>query len=657
MLNQNLELSGSYLVIDANLAYFDPVNRRLGINTTSPQYALDSSGNARIANLTILGNTITSNTGKIGLGSVSNITITGGSPNYILYTDGAGNLAFGNLNVLSGLEGFTGNNIILGSNTQPSLTSNAIALSTSTSVTDAIAELNYVLGKLVPPPPPTFPGANTLSISTSTTSGLMANFTQTDNSGWGNLSIAGGTLLNAVRVATYATSTNISAVGPGNNGTVTVYLNGTAAGANILVGGVNSTNSNLTISNNQDYHNVVSTVTGGFWYSFNASASGSSIPAGWNRVYITDTAGGPTNNATWYYDSSAPGTPTFTATNMVLSSNVVSYSSTVPHFTSAAGFTLTGNVNKLSGDMYPNSSTLVSTAVGGAFQAPVTVSYASAGVTTPLVRNLYVSSGSATFTTTANITTAGFGSATALVGPQLSVNNSYATGSQTYAPGVIVLYKNGTSTQIEETSLTIASIGTGSGNPYRIANPDAGTPTDTPAYTGSEAAFNSTTGPFYVTDATVVAAKLQYDVTNYSTGYLPVGPNLSSRGATAQYFTFKFVRGAVSKFNIAYTGAIAGLWVALPGSVIDGTSTLNGWLTLATPYAGSGIPGATGSGNGSNGCSFGGSATLNNPGTYSVTANFGTVSSSSTATNEIYVRVKLVSNQTLTALSIAAATN
>ena len=109
-----------------------------------------------------------------------------------------------------------------------------------------------------------------------------------------------------------------------------------------------------------------------------------------------------------------------------------------------------------------------------------------------------------------------------------------------------------------------------------------------------------------------------------------------------------------------YTGTIAGLWVSLPGSTIDSTSSLSGWLDMSTAYSGAGIPGAnTGAGgNGSNGCALGGVAVLNSAQTAkSVTATFGTVSSSSTATNEIYVRIKFTSGQTLTALSIVAATH
>ena len=100
------------------------------------------------------------------------------------------------------------------------------------------------------------------------------------------------------------------------------------------------------------------------------------------------------------------------------------------------------------------------------------------------------------------------------------------------------------------------------------------------------------------------------------------------------------------------------MWVALPGSTIDSTSTLNGWLDMSAAYGGSGVPGAGGGGNGTNGCALGGSVTLNSAVTsHRKTCTFGTVSSSSTATNEIYVRIKLTAGQTVTALSLQTASN
>jgi hypothetical protein len=581
--------------------------------------------------------------------------------NNVLITDGIGQTSFIDANTLPAIiainaslssanntvSGLLGNTIQLGSNSAGYLVSNATSLTTTTSITNAISELNYVLGKLVPPSPPPFPGANVLALTTSTTSALMTNYVQPDNSGWGNLSISAGSAVNAVRTTAYATGTTISAVGPGNTGTVTAYLNGKEAGNVALTGSSNGTYGNLIIANNQDYRNVVTSVAGGFWYSFDARAAGNA-PSGWNRVHIRDSAtNGNTNVITWFYDSAAPGTPTFSNTSIALTTNTVVYSSTIPMLTNGALATLKGNVSALSGNTYPNSSNLTSsTSAGGAFQAPSAVAYASAGITAPLAQNLYVSSGSAYFQTTAGIISSGFGSSS--TGPALSVNNSYSTGSATFSPGVTILYKNGTSNNVEETSIPVTSVGTGSGNAYRIENPGSG---DTPAYTGSEAAFNSTSGPFYTYDATNVAARIKFDQTNYSTGHWPIGPDLSAQG-TSQYFTFKFVRTAVSKFNINWTGTVAGMWIALPGQS-DTYSGLNGWYSMSSAYAGSGAPGTGPGGNGSDGCSLGGFSLTGG----SYTATLGTLSSTNSTGNEIYVRIKLTSGQSISALSIVAATN
>jgi len=151
MLFPNLERQGVNLQVDTDLAYFDVSSRRLGIATQNPTQTLDVNGNAHIANLSILGNTITSDTGKIGLGTTANIVITGGTSYDVLYTDGNGNLAFGNLNSLATQDFFTGNNIALGTNTAGQLVSNAITFLTTTSVTDAIARINNLLGNISNP--------------------------------------------------------------------------------------------------------------------------------------------------------------------------------------------------------------------------------------------------------------------------------------------------------------------------------------------------------------------------------------------------------------------------------------------------------------------------------------------------------------------------
>jgi hypothetical protein len=248
--------------------------------------------------------------------------------------------------------------------------------------------------------------------------------------------------------------------------------------------------------------------------------------------------------------------------------------------------------------------------------------------------------------TTTNIAT---GSGVSNLGPTVRVDNGYNTG--TLALTVANILRMDSTSGVVETVIPV-SAGTGTGNGFRILNPGS---TDTPIFTGNEAAFNSQTSTLQASDATVVGGGLKHDVTNSSTGYLPVGPNLSSHAAS-QYFTFKFVRTTVSKFDINWTGAITGMWVAMPGSPI--VTTNNNWLDLSVAYPGApAIPGTGAGGNGSNGAAVGGTAALNATGSHKVTATFGTVNSSNTATNEIYVRIELTAGQSVTALSITPASN
>ena len=117
MLQSNLERQGADIAIDGNLIYADVINRRVGINNASPSYSLDSSGNVKLANLIITHNQISSNTGKVSLGSIANVGITGGNPYNTIYTDGSGSLAFGSLSTITSLQGFTANNLLVGTAT------------------------------------------------------------------------------------------------------------------------------------------------------------------------------------------------------------------------------------------------------------------------------------------------------------------------------------------------------------------------------------------------------------------------------------------------------------------------------------------------------------------------------------------------------------
>jgi len=576
-----------------------------------------------------------------------------------IYTKGSGV----DLNLSTNSGGLVKFNSAMGVNVgQPSLgrlVSRAVRMTTTSTVSNGIAQLNFILGKLVPPNPPSFPNNQTLTIQGVSTY-RMCDFTQIDNTSHSR-TVAAGTTVSLIKRDQYYATNYITGCGPGTEGVVTAYRNDQDVGNHTmtdtqgevsLIGDDNGTFGELNIANDRDYSLITSPpIATTFWQSFDVRAVGT-VTEGWHEVYIDHTAADNTNTAYWYADLSTPGTPSITNYTLTapLSPTVI-YSSTIPHYTTANAFTLNFDVNKLSGDTYPTSNTFITGSAGGAFDAPVSVTYAGAGVTTPLTRNLYVSSGSVNVTTTAQIK-AGFGSNSGTC--SIAVNNGYNTGTRTFSPGSTVLFKTGTNTSIDETNISVASFGSGSGNALRIINPGS---SDTPTIS-STSAFDSQTSTLETYDAVVVGSGsqglLKHDQTDYSTGYLPAGPNLSVGRSGSQYFTFKYTRSAVSKFDIQFTGTLAGIWVALPGSTIDNSSTLNGWVSMTTAYAGSGAPGANiaGGGNGSNGCALGGIVQINSSGTQRRTCTFGTVSSSSTATKEIVIRIKLTSGQSITALSI-----
>jgi hypothetical protein len=332
--------------------------------------------------------------------------------------------------------------IAMGDPTQGNLVSNAVVLSNSSSVSNAIAQLNLVLGKLVPPAPPNFPASQSISIQSLSTY-RMANYTQTDNTPGANKSVAGGTTVSSVRRASSYTTGNITVAGPGDSGTITAQLNGANAGGRTLTSALdgNGTYSNLVIYNNYDYNSANANITAGFWSVFSSRAAGT-VTEGWNEVYIADSATSNSNTANWFYDSSTPGTPTFSSTGITPpGSPSYTYSSTVPHYNSTNVFDVTFNVNRLSGNMYPTSDTFVTGTAAGAFGAPVSVTYSTAGVATPLAQNLYVSSGSQAVATTSTIIS-GFGASSS--GPSVSVTNSYNAGTNAFSPSANVLYKTGT---------------------------------------------------------------------------------------------------------------------------------------------------------------------------------------------------------------------
>ena len=200
-------------------------------------------------------------------------------------------------------------------------------------------------------------------------------------------------------------------------------------------------------------------------------------------------------------------------------------------------------------------------------------------------------------------------------------------------------------------------------NAVRIFDFNAAT-TNTPAYNGSTNFYSNNTyteasdpGVAGTQEASIRIGILKHDVTNYSTGFLPVGPNRSGDTGT-QFATFAFRRTAVSSFNlniVSPTG-ILGAFIALPGAATDNSSSLNGWLDCATQYNGSGVPGQNlgAGGNGSNGVASTGSDRIlsNTSLNGSFNMNLGTENMTNSTGNVCLVRFALTSGQSITSFSI-----
>jgi hypothetical protein len=105
MLFSNLERQGIDLAFEGNLIYLDVTNSNVGINTSTPNADLQVVGTANLANIIIDGNTIASTTGKVDLGYDANLVIRGGSPSFVLSTDGAGIVSWASIGSLAPIFG------------------------------------------------------------------------------------------------------------------------------------------------------------------------------------------------------------------------------------------------------------------------------------------------------------------------------------------------------------------------------------------------------------------------------------------------------------------------------------------------------------------------------------------------------------------------
>jgi len=150
---------------------------------------------------------------------------------------------------------------------------------------------------------------------------------------------------------------------------------------------------------------------------------------------------------------------------------------------------------------------------------------------------------------------------------------------------------------------------------------------------------------------------IKHFTTDLSSGYLPAGPDLNTSRSGAQYYNFAFRRTTMANFTVRLSGTVSGFFIAAPGTAIDSASGLNGWLDASITYGGSGVPGSdTGNGgNGSNGCAFTSGDRIQDGTSYSnstFTLTLGSENATNATGNNVLIRIKLESGDSITALSI-----
>ena len=527
--------------------------------------------------------------------------------------------------------------------------SGAFTIANTDHTKDSINELNFILGKLVPTAPDTINGASVSLTGTAGNGRLCAGFTPTNNTG-GSAPSAG---TQYTRNTDSTITTNyLNDYGPGDNGTVTGFVNAASVGAIPLDTNVNNgTNGAVQVNDNKDASNSVRNtgITSQFYQVYDVRLINAASPDGYNKAFFTH-GSATSDEVFWYEDPSTVSAPVISFSGVTVpssSSHTVAYSSGVPHYTESANntFTYVLTVTNASGDMYTQNTFVTQDSnTGSAFANTGNKSYTNfAGGTNPPARNYGVGTGVTTLVSGVprnihnTITSNHFNRYDAFT-PYGSHNNQRVS----YSTPVNIMGTSATTNQVDEDNINISgTLGSGSGNAIRV---DAGAGTDTP--TPVTTTFNSSGTPA-VYEAIVRGGTLRHDQTNYSTGYLPVGPNYSSGRNGTQYFQMLITRNAVSQFNIVVSGSYAGCQVCLPenSTWTTGLNNTNGWADMFTAYGGSGVPR-----NASPGCAFAGNMT-GSSGTF--TCVFGTESSSN-GNGKILIRFKLTSGQSITNIQFTA---
>ena len=294
---------------------------------------------------------------------------TDGTNGQVLTTDGTGNFGWstpagggGGATTLDGLSDVSTSGVLNGQVLKYNGASWAPALDTEyddSTIQALVSQLQTTLNKLVPPAPTTIDGLSVSLTGTSGTYRFCDNHTPVDNS-TGNLPVAGDSVLTG-RSRSVGTS-NISDVGPGDSGTVTLRLNGNPDSQHTMTtGDDDGTYGNLVISDNKDASQSTrdSGIVADFYQVYDLKAQTVTVGEGMNGIYF-EQGTAQTQSVFWYEDATTSLSPNIVyGTPAVVGGYSTNYSSSVPHFATNSELKYSCTLHDITGDFYNNNNNVL----------------------------------------------------------------------------------------------------------------------------------------------------------------------------------------------------------------------------------------------------------------------------------------------------------
>lgn len=479
-------------------------------------------------------------------------------------------------------------------------------------------------------------------------------------------------------------SANSSLVYDGDSGTIAAYVDGAADGQIVLSSANNtSTVQSLQLVTEEDFYNYNASGSSvnaanrihapNLYKGFRARISKSNLSTGAHTYKLTHTTTGNTSPITFIKDN-LTGTPVIATDGLSITQNsagTLAYVSGIPYYTNDAVLNVVGlKISNTAGQTYRHTTSPLYILNGnntesdsGSAINTQSRSYTQVFPSSTLnsgypIANTGVGANVVCETFQVNVS----GGGRCVEGIKFYSTNVNGTGATVNFATTQIQAYNGYSSGVRE---DVISVSDSLGATYN----DDGKRIKT-TWTGATPAFSSSTN-YYTgnawsgaetiagTDEAVTRyGNVVHYTTDLSSGYLPVGPDLNTGRSGIQYFRFAFRRTTMANFTITMTGKVSSFHVAAPGTAIDNTSTINGWLDASSTYAGAGTPGAnTGAGgNGDNGCAYTSGdriTTGTNHNSASFTLTLGDQNATNAFGNQILVSIGIASGDSIQSLSIA----